>query len=43
VFVKVLKQRKGVFGVGGYMPVPDAILEKLDCIRVKSVINIQYY
>jgi hypothetical protein len=41
--MRLWKRRKGAFGVGGYVPVPDAVLEEPDRVRVKSVINIQYY
>ncbi len=35
------KWRKGVFGGGGYVPVPVSALEGLDGIRVKSVAIIE--
>ena len=35
------KRRKGVFGVGGYVPVPLAAFEEPDGVRVKSATMIE--
>jgi hypothetical protein len=35
------KRRKGVFGVGGYVPAPLAAFEEPDGVRVKSAAMIE--
>jgi hypothetical protein len=39
--MRLRKRRKGVFGVGGYVPVPLAALEEPDGVRVKSAAIIE--
>ena len=39
--MRLRKRRKGVFGVGGYVPVPLAALEELYGVRVKSAAMIE--